>query len=81
MYTCVCTWENMDVDYMYNMFPPSLSPSSRLYTNRVITLWYRPPELLLGEEHYGPGVDMWSCGYVYTHYYTVCTHPSLPPSC
>uniref|UniRef100_A0A183G0U8 Protein kinase domain-containing protein n=1 Tax=Heligmosomoides polygyrus TaxID=6339 RepID=A0A183G0U8_HELPZ len=24
----------------------------RLYTNRVITLWYRPPELLLGDEHY-----------------------------
>lgn len=24
----------------------------RLYTNRVITLWYRPPELLLGEERY-----------------------------
>ena len=49
---------------------PSLSLSlSRLYTNRVITLWYRPPELLLGEEHYGPGVDMWSCGYV-THTHT-----------
>lgn len=36
--------------------------SSRLYTNRVITLWYRPPELLMGAEHYGPNVDMWSCG-------------------
>lgn len=24
--------------------------NKRLYTNRVITLWYRPPELLLGEE-------------------------------
>lgn len=35
---------------------------SRLYTNHVITLWYRPPELLLGEEHYGASVDMWSCG-------------------
>ena len=35
---------------------------SRLYTNHVITLWYRPPELLLGQEHYGPAIDMWSCG-------------------
>ncbi len=35
----------------------------RPYTNRVITLWYRPPELLLGEERYGPAVDVWSCGY------------------
>jgi hypothetical protein len=28
-------------------------------TNRVITLWYRPPELLLGATKYGPEVDMW----------------------
>jgi len=34
------------------------------YTNRVITQWYRPPELLLGATVYGPEVDMWSCGYV-----------------
>lgn len=26
----------------------------RPYTNRVITLWYRSPELLLGEERYTP---------------------------
>jgi cyclin-dependent kinase 12/13 len=32
----------------------------RKYTNRVITLWYRPPELLLGANEYGPSVDMWS---------------------
>ena len=32
------------------------------YTNRVITLWYRPPELLLGTTVYGPEVDMWSAG-------------------
>lgn len=32
------------------------------YTNRVITLWYRSPELLLGETVYGPEVDMWSAG-------------------
>ena len=36
----------------------------RAYTNRVITLWYRPPELLLGNEHYGPEVDMWSAGCI-----------------
>lgn len=32
------------------------------YTNRVITLWYRSPELLLGETVYGPEVDTWSAG-------------------
>ncbi|KAJ0643709.1 putative protein-serine/threonine kinase CMGC-CDK-CRK7-CDK9 family [Helianthus annuus] len=29
-------------------------------TSRVVTLWYRPPELLLGVTYYGVGVDMWS---------------------
>jgi len=36
----------------------------RPYTNKVITLWYRPPELLLGEERYGPWIDVWSCGCI-----------------
>ncbi|XP_066362470.1 cyclin-dependent kinase C-2-like [Miscanthus floridulus] len=34
-------------------------------TNRVITLWYRPPELLLGSTQYGPAVDMWSVGCIF----------------
>ncbi|MBA0844771.1 hypothetical protein Goarm_022612, partial [Gossypium armourianum] len=33
-------------------------------TSRVITLWYRPPELLLGATHYGVGVDLWSAGCI-----------------
>mmetsp|Transcript_19566 Transcript_19566/g.66562 ORF Transcript_19566/g.66562 Transcript_19566/m.66562 type:complete len:242 (-) Transcript_19566:1317-2042(-) len=33
-------------------------------TNNVITLWYRPPELLLGSTKYGPEVDMWSVGCI-----------------
>ncbi|EEQ97390.1 cyclin-dependent kinase, putative [Perkinsus marinus ATCC 50983] len=35
-----------------------------LYTNKVITLWYRPPELLLGSTSYGPEVDIWSVGAI-----------------
>lgn len=33
-------------------------------TSRVITLWYRPPELLLGATYYGVGVDLWSAGCI-----------------
>ncbi|XP_033639289.1 cyclin-dependent kinase 12-like isoform X2 [Asterias rubens] len=43
---------------------------SRPYTNKVITLWYRPPELLLGEERYGPAVDVWSCGCILGELFT-----------
>ena len=31
----------------------------RSLTQTVITLWYRPPELLFGQSIYGPEVDMW----------------------
>jgi len=40
------------------------------YTNRVITLWYRPPELLLGTTVYGPEVDMWSAGCIMLELFT-----------
>lgn len=33
-------------------------------TSRVVTLWYRPPELLLGATYYGIGVDLWSAGCI-----------------
>ncbi|CAG8548509.1 5582_t:CDS:2 [Funneliformis caledonium] len=34
------------------------------YTNRVITLWYRPPELCLGATEYSCEVDLWSVGCI-----------------
>jgi len=33
-------------------------------TNKVITLWYRPPELLLGCSEYTDMIDMWSVGCI-----------------
>ena len=40
------------------------------YTNRVVTLWYRPPELLLGERNYGPPVDLWGAGCIMAEMWT-----------
>ena len=40
------------------------------YTNRVVTLWYRPPELLLGERNYGSAVDLWGAGCVMAEMWT-----------
>lgn len=37
--------------------PPYLS-------NNVVSLYYRPPELLLGSHSYGPEIDMWSAGCI-----------------
>ncbi|KAI4332375.1 hypothetical protein L6164_017290 [Bauhinia variegata] len=33
-------------------------------TSRVVTLWYRAPELLLGATEYGAAVDLWSVGCI-----------------
>ncbi|ABN66237.2 kinase of RNA polymerase II carboxy-terminal domain (CTD), alpha subunit [Scheffersomyces stipitis CBS 6054] len=40
------------------------------YTNRVITIWYRPPELLLGATDYGREVDIWGVGCLLIELYT-----------
>jgi cyclin-dependent kinase len=35
------------------------------YTHEVVTLWYRPPDVLLGNKTYGTTVDMWSIGCIF----------------
>ncbi|KAG9509672.1 Cyclin-dependent kinase 3, partial [Fragariocoptes setiger] len=41
-----------------------------IFTNQVVTLWYRAPELLLGQNLYGPAVDMWSLGCIFAEMLT-----------
>lgn len=43
----------------------NFAASRQPLTSRVVTLWYRPPELLLGSSNYGTNVDMWSVGCVF----------------
>lgn len=45
-------------------------------TSRVATLWYRPPELLLGATKYGPSVDLWSTGCIFAE--LLAGKPILP---
>jgi cyclin-dependent kinase 9 len=51
-------------------FSVSKSGQPNRYTNRVVTLWYRPPELLLGDRNYGPPVDMWGAGCIMAEMWT-----------
>jgi len=34
-------------------------------THEVVTVWYRPPEILLGSVLYSIPVDIWSCGCIH----------------
>ncbi|CAI6352580.1 unnamed protein product [Macrosiphum euphorbiae] len=40
------------------------------FTNCVVTLWYRAPELLLGERNYGPAIDIWGAGCIIAELFT-----------
>lgn len=39
-------------------------------THEVVTLWYRAPEILLGQASYTPSVDIWSVGCIYAEMLT-----------
>lgn len=43
--------------------------SADAITNYVATRWYRAPELLMGETHYGKAVDMWAIGCILGEFY------------
>lgn len=35
------------------------SVPTKTYSNEVVTLWYRPPDVLLGSSEYSTQIDMW----------------------
>ncbi|GMM52037.1 cyclin-dependent serine/threonine protein kinase [Starmerella bacillaris] len=56
----------------YYEAPPSSTethPAERKYTPKVVTRWYRPPELLLGEQFYTPAIDMWGIGCIFGEFF------------
>jgi serine/threonine protein kinase len=51
----------------------------RAYTHEVVTLWYRAPEILLGQQRYSTPVDMWSVGCIFAE--LVTKRPLFPGDC
>jgi len=45
-------------------------PPIRPLTHEVVTLWYRPPEILLGSQTYAPPVDVWAIGTIFVEMVT-----------
>jgi cyclin-dependent kinase 1 len=48
----------------------SFSPPIRQLTHEVVTLWYRPPEILLGCHSYAPPMDIWAIGTIFVELVT-----------
>ncbi|CAI2304428.1 unnamed protein product [Caenorhabditis sp. 36 PRJEB53466] len=57
----------------------SFSFPSRNYTHEVVTLWYRPPEILLGSQRYSTSLDMWSLGCIFAE--IASAKPLFPGEC
>jgi cyclin-dependent kinase 10 len=49
---------------------------SNIMTPKVVTIWYRSPELLLGEERYDETIDVWSIGCIVCEF--LLNEPLLP---
>ncbi|XP_061488133.1 cyclin-dependent kinase 18 isoform X1 [Rhineura floridana] len=54
------------------------SVPTKTYSNEVVTLWYRPPDVLLGSTEYSTPIDMWGVGCI--HYEMVTGRPMFPGS-
>ncbi|KAJ0410716.1 hypothetical protein ATCC90586_008301 [Pythium insidiosum] len=52
-------------DFGLSRFWNEINCKAGRYTNKVVTLWYRSPELLLGSTSYDFSVDVWSIGCIF----------------
>ncbi|XP_073994644.1 cyclin-dependent kinase 17-like isoform X2 [Rhodnius prolixus] len=41
------------------------SVPTKTYSNEVVTLWYRPPDVLMGSTEYSTQIDMWGVGCIF----------------
>jgi len=51
-------------------FARIMAAQGEIYTDYVATRWYRAPELLVGDPHYGKEVDIWAIGCLYAEMLT-----------
>uniref|UniRef100_A0A8C5LMJ0 cyclin-dependent kinase n=1 Tax=Leptobrachium leishanense TaxID=445787 RepID=A0A8C5LMJ0_9ANUR len=54
------------------------SVPTKTYSNEVVTLWYRPPDVLLGSTEYSTPIDMWGVGCI--QYEMATGRPIFPGS-
>ncbi|GFS43368.1 hypothetical protein NPIL_292773 [Nephila pilipes] len=52
------------------------SVPTKTYSNEVVTLWYRPPDVLLGSTDYSTSIDLWGVGCIF---FEMVTNQALFP--
>ncbi|KAK9164839.1 hypothetical protein Scep_000030 [Stephania cephalantha] len=64
-------FEYMDTDLKkYIRSFRQTSQNIPLHTVKILTLWYRSPEVLLGDTHYSTAVDIWSVACIFAELVT-----------
>ena len=53
----------------FDSSPPQDGQPRAQYTNCVVTRWYRPPEILLGDRCYDGAIDLWGAGCILAEMY------------
>lgn len=48
-------------------------------TKDIATLWYRAPELMLGDDNYSISIDMWATGCIFAEMFL--KRPLFPGEC
>ncbi|XP_056321713.1 cyclin-dependent kinase 16 [Danio aesculapii] len=54
------------------------SVPTKTFSNEVVTLWYRPPDVLLGSTEYSTPIDIWGVGCIF--YEMITGRPLFPGS-
>ena len=49
----------------YKMRLNNNSPISNNFLCKVVTLWYRAPDVLMGSRQYSTSIDVWSAGCIF----------------
>ena len=68
MHVCACEEVPLGSHSMTSCHVPRVglarakSVPTHTYSHEVVTVWYRPPDVLLGSTDYSTSLDMWSVG-------------------
>lgn len=53
-------WKVLQIAFLcFTGLARAKSIPTKTYSNEVVTLWYRPPDILLGSTEYSTQIDMW----------------------
>ncbi len=59
-----CVPKSSTFDYFFAGLARAKSVPSHTYSHEVVTLWYRPPDVLLGSTNYTTSLDIWGVGCI-----------------